>query len=625
MVSPRGFTDTDTTGRLSPEANPSTSAEKRVEAAAEVSPGDGVFNPPVGKQESRDKREIPAVGEGFGPPPAFPSSNGSLGKRKRTIVTVSTGVNSGASPAEEDSSEEESPAGKQQSQQIHRTKDAPAINERTATGKDGSKRNTYNDAMLLASLSEDLGSPKIKAEEACAVAPTDPAQQTQEGTASPTNSGTSSTDNTPLRSNVNPNTAEVESTESYPLLLKPASGDMTSTSKRAKVEEQHGSPVSPDRDDVVAAKATNDEGGQYAYPPSYPPHGPPGYGYHYPPNYPPHPMYGYSPHGPPGMPPSYYQPRPQVGSPSRSHGQAPPQQLGPVSPEVWGQYHSPKPHAGVKAEPVPSNTPEGQPPYHPSSPDKRNIVPTSSEESHQSGRSTASAASRVYGVPPPPPGYGPPPPRDVYPHPAYSAEHKFAGNEGSPGRSGVVDSTPPRGYQVGPPHHGAYAPHGFSDTSPSYMTPRENFYDQPFWDHSSQQHEGYTYPTTAHQHTPHAPPPSSQFRKGGRSIHSEPVVLRKKFSWRNYPELEEYLIANRDEYLRHSALNYTAEQKHFNNRLTEGLLELAAKLNYVFDECCFNFVAVRDRIRCYYKSYVQSSKKRGVIVNTFPKAKREKN
>ncbi|EJK52047.1 hypothetical protein THAOC_28724, partial [Thalassiosira oceanica] len=32
-----------------------------------------------------------------------------------------------------------------------------------------------------------------------------------------------------------------------------------------------------------------------------------------------------------------------------------------------------------------------------------------------------------------------------------------------------------------------------------------------------------------------------QFRKGGRGMHSEPVVLRKKFSWRNYPELEEYL------------------------------------------------------------------------------------
>jgi uncharacterized protein (UPF0305 family) len=101
------------------------------------------------------------------------------------------------------------------------------------------------------------------------------------------------------------------------------------------------------------------------------------------------------------------------------------------------------------------------------------------------------------------------------------------------------------------------------------------------------------------------------------------VILRKKFSWRNYPELEEYLIANRTEYLHHSALNYTAEQKHFNNRLTEGLLELAAKHNYIFDESCFNFVAVRDRIRCYYKSYVQSSKKRGVIVG-FPKVKRVK-
>ena len=84
-------------------------------------------------------------------------------------------------------------------------------------------------------------------------------------------------------------------------------------------------------------------------------------------------------------------------------------------------------------------------------------------------------------------------------------------------------------------------------------------------------------------------------------------------------QLEEYLIANRTEYLRHSALNYTAEQKHFNNRLTEGLLELAARHNYIFDETCFNFVAVRDRIRCYYKSYVQSSKKRGIIVG-FPKS-----
>jgi len=48
--------------------------------------------------------------------------------------------------------------------------------------------------------------------------------------------------------------------------------------------------------------------------------------------------------------------------------------------------------------------------------------------------------------------------------------------------------------------------------------------------------------------------------------------------------------------------------------LTERLLELAAHHGYVFDERDFSFVTIRDRIRCYYKSYVQSSKKRGVII-----------
>jgi len=92
------------------------------------------------------------------------------------------------------------------------------------------------------------------------------------------------------------------------------------------------------------------------------------------------------------------------------------------------------------------------------------------------------------------------------------------------------------------------------------------------------------------------------------------TILRRKFSWKNYPELESFLIANREEYLRHSALNYTIQQKQYNNRLTERLLELASRHGYVFDEDAFTFVTVRDRIRCYYKSYVQSSKKRGVII-----------
>eukprot|EP00557_Chaetoceros_sp_GSL56_P001001 CAMPEP_0176503936 /NCGR_PEP_ID=MMETSP0200_2-20121128/15654_1 /TAXON_ID=947934 /ORGANISM="Chaetoceros sp., Strain GSL56" /LENGTH=479 /DNA_ID=CAMNT_0017903311 /DNA_START=669 /DNA_END=2108 /DNA_ORIENTATION=+ len=93
------------------------------------------------------------------------------------------------------------------------------------------------------------------------------------------------------------------------------------------------------------------------------------------------------------------------------------------------------------------------------------------------------------------------------------------------------------------------------------------------------------------------------------------VILRRKCAWKNYPELEKFLIENRDEYLRHSAMNYTQEQKQYNNELTQKLLEVAKKHNYEFDPIDFNFVAIRDRIRCYYKSYVQNCKKRGVSVS----------
>jgi hypothetical protein len=78
--------------------------------------------------------------------------------------------------------------------------------------------------------------------------------------------------------------------------------------------------------------------------------------------------------------------------------------------------------------------------------------------------------------------------------------------------------------------------------------------------------------------------------------------------------LEAFLVTNREEYLRHSALNYTLQQKHYNNQLTTELLTLATKYGYMFDESDFNFVTVRDRIRCYYKSFVQSAKKRGVLM-----------
>jgi len=108
--------------------------------------------------------------------------------------------------------------------------------------------------------------------------------------------------------------------------------------------------------------------------------------------------------------------------------------------------------------------------------------------------------------------------------------------------------------------------------------------------------------------------PVSHRTRGFKPRQRVKTILRKKFSWKNYPEMEAFLIANREEYLRHSALNYTVQQKQYNNRLTERLIQLAADCGYVFDEEEFSFVTVRDRIRCYFKSYVQSAKKRGLII-----------
>lgn len=125
---------------------------------------------------------------------------------------------------------------------------------------------------------------------------------------------------------------------------------------------------------------------------------------------------------------------------------------------------------------------------------------------------------------------------------------------------------------------------------------------------TAHEHHNINTPNIMSQHKNKAMEQSSNTRK------SITVIHRKKFSWKNYPELEAFLVANREEYLRHSALNYTIQQKKYNNRLTERLLDLAAEHLYVFNEEEFSFVTVRDRIRCFYKSYVQSSKKRGIVL-----------
>ena len=111
------------------------------------------------------------------------------------------------------------------------------------------------------------------------------------------------------------------------------------------------------------------------------------------------------------------------------------------------------------------------------------------------------------------------------------------------------------------------------------------------------------------------------------------LILRKKFSWKNYPEvrpfawvrcycslcnalflnlylisfififqLEEFLVANREEYLRHSTLNYTMQQKKYNNCLTERMIKLAEEHGYTFDptEVCLSFPNEREVYILHY-------------------------
>mmetsp|Transcript_2152 Transcript_2152/g.3892 ORF Transcript_2152/g.3892 Transcript_2152/m.3892 type:complete len:457 (+) Transcript_2152:225-1595(+) len=99
-------------------------------------------------------------------------------------------------------------------------------------------------------------------------------------------------------------------------------------------------------------------------------------------------------------------------------------------------------------------------------------------------------------------------------------------------------------------------------------------------------------------------------------VHSKKQPI-KKFSWKNYPELEDFLIANRPEYLAHAARNYTLEQKDYNNALTGRLLEYATSCGYgnllgesYRHDFGASFTNVRDRIRCYYKSFMQSHRRR---------------
>jgi len=210
----------------------------------------------------------------------------------------------------------------------------------------------------------------------------------------------------------------------------------------------------------------------------------------------------------------------------------------------------------------------GQPPYSPAYP-----PPTRGPGGWNQPHPPQTHSDPFYG--PPPHHAGPPPPDYSYPPP--------------PAHYGGPEDHDAAMYGGNPPLHGTY--HHRGGPHPSMPGPH---------------HPGMPMPP------PHmsGPPPPYPYSHPPRM--EEKTILRKKFSWKHYPELERFLIANRDEYLKHSNMNYTAEQKQYNNWLTERLLEVAGQHNYMFDPEDFNFVAIRDRIRCYYKSYVQTARKRGL-------------
>ena len=250
---------------------------------------------------------------------------------------------------------------------------------------------------------------------------------------------------------------------------------------------------------------------------------------------------------------------------------------------------------------------------------------------------------------PPRPHFSSPPKSHLYTPRTSHAPERYAIRQITPStdqrRPPYMDNYPPRlhhreHYASLPPREFYPPPYYSSSHSPPAVISQRNSFEEgmglgqevvyyeggstDLMEIDSPHHGAYEhYPSRPEQYPSHLPPPPLPYTFVQQPRLENKTILRKKFSWKHYPEvrvntrlnqwyassapltfllsftnqLERFLIANRDEYLRHSALNYTAEQKQYNNWLTERLLELAARHHYIFDTEEFNFVAVRDRIR----------------------------
>eukprot|EP00979_Chaetoceros_neogracilis_P000444 scaffold107_cov269-Chaetoceros_neogracile.AAC.36 len=84
--------------------------------------------------------------------------------------------------------------------------------------------------------------------------------------------------------------------------------------------------------------------------------------------------------------------------------------------------------------------------------------------------------------------------------------------------------------------------------------------------------------------------------------------LAAGFQWSQFPPLEKLLRSHMEEYYELSIeVCQSILQQEFNNKLVHKVQEMATFYGWEF---AFTFKALRDRVRCYFKTHIQNAKKR---------------
>jgi len=97
-------------------------------------------------------------------------------------------------------------------------------------------------------------------------------------------------------------------------------------------------------------------------------------------------------------------------------------------------------------------------------------------------------------------------------------------------------------------------------------------------------------------------------RNGPPQLPPHGTKLAAGFQWSQFPPLEKLLRSHMEEYYELSIeVCQSILQQEFNNKLVHKVQEMASFYGWKFD---FTFKALRDRVRCYFKTHIQNAKKR---------------